>query len=57
MAIATGVKGEARRRIVREHRRFMLDHALELLAQGKVSSDYVRLRGNKLKEIIGNGKS
>ncbi len=44
-----------KRRIVREHRCFMLDHALELLAQGKVSSDYVRLRGNKLKEIMGKG--
>ena len=55
MAIATGVKGGARRRIVGEHRRFMLDHALELLAQGKVNSDYVSLRGNKLKEIMEKG--
>lgn len=34
----------------------MLDHALELLIKGKGSPEYVHLRANKLKEIIGNDK-
>lgn len=39
-----------------EHRRFMLDRALELLIEGKTSAEYMVLRGRKLKEIT-EGKS
>lgn len=53
----TLIKGKARKLAVLEHRRLMLDRALRLLAQGRVNPEYVRLRGDKLREVMGNGKS
>lgn len=50
----TLIKDKARREALIEHRRFMLDRALELLIEGKAEPEYVAMRGNKLKEIIGS---
>ena len=47
----TLIKGKARKLAVLEHRRLMLDRALELLIEGRASAEYVASRGNKLKEI------
>lgn len=51
----TLIRGKDRREAVLEHRRLMLDRALELLIEGKASTEYMAMRGEKLKEIIGNG--
>jgi len=47
----TLIRGKDRREAVIEHRRLMLDKALELLIEGKASAEYMALRGRKLKEI------
>ncbi|GAH82461.1 unnamed protein product [marine sediment metagenome] len=52
----TLIKDKARREALIEHRRFMLDRALELLIKGRATTEYVAMRGNKLKKEVTNGE-
>jgi hypothetical protein len=51
MSLARGTKGNARKCLIRQHRIEKLGQALELYIDGKVSAEYVKMRGDKVKAI------
>ncbi|MBA7625501.1 hypothetical protein ES703_32931 [subsurface metagenome] len=44
-------RSRGRQPFVKEHRRFVLDHAIGRLLDGETTPDYVSARAKKLKEV------
>lgn len=47
----SGTRSRARFDMIREHRRVMLDRALELVLSGKEQPSYITYRAKKYKEV------